>query len=149
MSLYSFVLLAVLASPVLAQTPTVSLLIDLPGYSASGTLNIKSTLQSVTARKGTFHFGSTYDQNYSDAPWSSNIYNTYFSHVVAENSCKWQSTEPSRGTSSLSGCQYVQSFATSKSVSFRGHNTFWHAQLPVRTCPAHSVKHFAHSHIFF
>jgi endo-1,4-beta-xylanase len=50
---------------------------------------------------------------------------TFFNHVVAENSCKWDATEPSRGTSSLSGCQGVQSFATKNGATFRGHNTFW------------------------
>jgi endo-1,4-beta-xylanase len=55
---------------------------------------------------------------------------TYFNHIVAENSCKWQGTEPSRGTSDLSGCLAVQSYATANGCSFRGHNTFWHSQTP-------------------
>jgi endo-1,4-beta-xylanase len=138
MSLASFVLLAVVASPAFAQTPTVSLLIDLAGYSSSGTLNLKSTLQSVSARKGaSFHFGSTYEASYTETAWMNNIYSTFFNHMVAENSCKWASSEPSRGTSSLSACQAVQSFAASTGNSFRGHNTFWHNQLPVgfRTAP--------------
>jgi endo-1,4-beta-xylanase len=134
MSLASFVLLAVLASPALAQTPTVSLLIDLSGYASSGTLNIKSTLSQVAARKGEFHFGSTYDTSYpsSEASWVSDKYNTFFNHIVAENGCKWDATEPSRGTASLNGCKGVQSYAASHGDSFRGHNTFWHAQTPVR-----------------
>jgi hypothetical protein len=134
MSLASFVLLAVLASPALAATPTVSLLIDLAGYQSSGTLNIKSTLSQVASRKGQFHFGSTYETYYpsSEASFASNLYSTFFNHVVAENSCKWSSTEPSRGTSSLGGCQSVQSYAAAHGDTFRGHNTFWHAQTPVR-----------------
>jgi endo-1,4-beta-xylanase len=72
-SLTGFVLLAVLASPALAQTPTVSLLID-KGYPSSGTLNIKSTLKQVSTRKGAaFHFGSTYETAYPQA-WTKNIY---------------------------------------------------------------------------
>ncbi|KAJ7096565.1 glycoside hydrolase superfamily [Mycena belliarum] len=59
-----------------------------------------------------------------------NVYNTFFNHMVAENGCKWQSTEPSRGTSSLTACLGVQSYATARGASFRGHNTFWHSQLP-------------------
>jgi endo-1,4-beta-xylanase len=58
------------------------------------------------------------------------VYRTFFNHVVAENSCKWSGTEPSRGTSSLSGCKAVQSFAIKNGATFRGHNTFWHAQTP-------------------
>ncbi|KAJ6554861.1 glycoside hydrolase superfamily, partial [Mycena capillaripes] len=53
-----------------------------------------------------------------------------FNHIVAENGCKWQSTEPSRGTSSLTQCLGVQSYAVARNASFRGHNTFWHQQLP-------------------
>jgi endo-1,4-beta-xylanase len=132
MSLASFVLLAVLASPALAQSPTVSLLIDLPGYASSGTLNIKSTLSSVSTRKGAaFHFGSTYEPSYGSTSFVSNLFTNFFNHAVAENSCKWDATEPSRGTSSLGNCKAVQSYAASHGDSFRGHNTFWHSQLPV------------------
>jgi endo-1,4-beta-xylanase len=133
-SLASFVLLAVLAGPTLAQTPTVSLLID-NGYPSTGTLSLRSVLASVATRKGqTFHFGSTWDTSYSsaEASWMTNVYNTFFNHIVAENGCKWQSTEPSRGTSSLTQCLGVQSYAVARNASFRGHNTFWHQQLPVR-----------------
>jgi endo-1,4-beta-xylanase len=135
MSFASFVLLAVLASPALAQSPTVSLLIDQAGYASSGTISLHSTLQQVASRKGgAFHFGSTYDTSYpsSEASWTTNIYNTFFNHMVAENGCKWQSTEPSRGTSSLGACQGVQTYAAARGDTFRGHNTFWHSQLPVR-----------------
>ncbi|KAJ7926273.1 glycoside hydrolase superfamily [Mycena leptocephala] len=131
-SLASFVLLAVLAGPTLAQTPTVSLLID-NGYPSTGTLSLRSVLASVATRKGqTFHFGSTWDTSYSsaEASWMTNVYNTFFNHIVAENGCKWQSTEPSRGTSSLTQCLGVQSYAVARNASFRGHNTFWHQQLP-------------------
>jgi hypothetical protein len=132
MSLTAFVLLAVLASPALAQAPTVSLLIDLPGFASNGTLNLRSTLSAVSTRKGqAFHFGSTYETYYQDASYHANLYNTFFNHMVAENSCKWQSTEPSPNVTSLTGCKAVQSFATSHGDSFRGHNTFWHAQTPV------------------
>jgi endo-1,4-beta-xylanase len=71
--LTGFVLLALLASPALAQTPTVSLLID-GAYPASGTLNIKSVLKQVSARKGAaFHFGSTYESFYPGT-WTKNAY---------------------------------------------------------------------------
>lgn len=127
----SFVVLSVLAAPVLSQT-AVSLLVDFAGYQSSGTLNLRSTLQSVSARKGApFMFGSTYDTYDSDQSFYSNVFSTFFNHVVAENGCKWDATEPSRGTSSLTECQGVQSFAAKNGNSFRGHNTFWHSQTPV------------------
>jgi endo-1,4-beta-xylanase len=73
-SLYGFVLLAVLASPALAQTPTVSLLID-NGYPSTGTLNLRSVLSQVaTLKGGAFHFGSTYDTYYTETSWMNNIF---------------------------------------------------------------------------
>jgi endo-1,4-beta-xylanase len=79
-SLAGFILLAVLASPALAQTPTVSLLID-HDYPSSGTLNIKSVLKEVSTRKGApFHFGSTYETSYPSA-WTKNIYQSVASHL--------------------------------------------------------------------
>lgn len=130
--LQALVVLSVLAAPVLSQ-PAVSLLIDFAGYQSTGSLNLRSTLQQVAARKGsTFHFGSTYDTYDSDASFLSSVFSTYFNHVVAENGCKWDATEPTRGTSDLTECQAVQSFATKNGATFRGHNTFWHSQTPVR-----------------
>lgn len=129
-TLTSLAVLSVLVSPALAA-PTVSLLID-NGYASSGTLNIKTVLQNVSTRKGsTFHFGSTYDTYAPNQSWAAGVFNTFFNHIVAENGCKWDATEPSRGTSSLSGCQGVQSFGATYGDSFRGHNTFWHSQTPV------------------
>jgi endo-1,4-beta-xylanase len=129
--LSSLALLAAVASPALAQ-PAVSLLTDLSGYAKTGTINLKSTLAAVSTRKGaSFHFGSTYDTYDSDASFLQSVFSTFFNHLVAENGCKWDATEPSRGTSSLTSCQGAQSFAASSGISFRGHNTFWHSQTPV------------------
>lgn len=129
-ALASFLFLAAIASPSLA-VPTVSLLID-NGYASTGTLSIKTVLQNVSTKKGqAFHFGSTYDTYDANAAWTATIFETFFNHVVAENSCKWDSTETSEGVSTLTSCEGVQSYATEYSNSFRGHNTFWHSQLPV------------------
>ena len=122
---------AALASPALA-VPTVSLLID-HGYASSGTLNIKSVLSAVSSRKGsTFHFGSTYDTYTAAQSFQTSVFQTFFNHVVAENGCKWDATEPTQGNSVLTSCTGVQNFANSMGHTFRGHNTFWHEQLPVR-----------------
>lgn len=127
--LASLLILAALASPSLA-VPTVSLLID-NGYASSGTLSIKSVLSNVSTRKGsTFHFGSTYDTYTAAQSFQQSVFNTFFNHIVAENGCKWDATEPTRGTSTLTECQAVQSFGSTYGTTFRGHNTFWHSQLP-------------------
>ncbi|KZV77385.1 carbohydrate-binding module family 1 protein [Peniophora sp. CONT] len=128
-SLSSFVLLAVIAAHALA-VPTVDLLID-HGYATSGDIDLRTVLAAVTTRKGqTFHFGSTYNTNDADAGFTADVFSAFFNHAVAENECKWDATEPSPGTSDLKECQIVQSFAAGTNASFRGHNTFWHSQLP-------------------
>lgn len=142
--LKSFVILSVLAAPALSQT-AVSLLVDFAGYQSSGTLNLRSTLQNVSSRKGSpFMFGSSYDTYLSNQGFYQNVHSTFFNHVVAENGCKWDATEPSRGTSSLGECQSVQSFASKNGESFRGHNTFWHAQTPVSNFDSYSSKFNSH-----
>ena len=130
LQLKTLVTLAVLAAPSFA-VPTVDLLID-NGYPTSGSLNLRSVLGDVATRKGqTFHFGSTYDTYDSDASWLQTAFSTVFNHLVAENGCKWDATEPTRGNSDLTSCLGAQSFAFANGASFRGHNTFWHSQLPV------------------
>ena len=58
--------------------------------------------------------------------------------MVAEDGCKWYATEPDPGKPSLADCRPVQEYAEQHGNSFRGHNTFWHQELPVRatfSCP--------------
>ncbi|KAF8206844.1 glycoside hydrolase superfamily [Mycena galopus ATCC 62051] len=124
----SFVALAIFAAGARAQ-PAVSLLID-HGYPSTGTLNLVSTLAQVTAKKGTFHFGSTFDTYEADQSWFTSAFSTFYRHVVSENGCKWDATEPTQGVSDLGECIASQSFATQNGNTFRGHNTFWHSQTP-------------------
>jgi endo-1,4-beta-xylanase len=83
--LSSFVALAIFASVARAQ-PAVSLLID-HGFPSTGTLNLNTVLAAVQAKKGTFHFGSTYDTFDADQSWFDGVFSTYYRHVVAENGC--------------------------------------------------------------
>jgi len=127
--LASFVALAIFASVARAQ-PAVSLLID-NGYPSTGSLNIASVLTQVSAKKGqAFHFGSTYDSYDADQSWFTSVFTTFYKHVVSENGCKWDATEPTQGVSDLTECLECQSFATANGNTFRGHNTFWHEQTP-------------------
>ena len=129
--LASIVSLAVLAASTLA-VPTVDLLID-HGAQNSGSIDLRTTLAGVSQRKGqTFHFGSTFDVNGPNQAFVNDVFGIFFNHVVAENGCKWDATEPTQGNSVLTSCTGVQNFANSMGHTFRGHNTFWHEQLPVR-----------------
>ncbi|KAJ7620786.1 glycoside hydrolase superfamily [Mycena rosella] len=126
--LASFMALAIFASVARAQ-PAVSLLID-HGYPSTGSLNLGPVLAQVAAKKGTFHFGSTYDTYEADQSWSTSVFTTFYKHVVSENGCKWDATEPTQGVSDLTECLACQQFATTNGNTFRGHNTFWHSQTP-------------------
>ncbi|KAJ6452474.1 glycoside hydrolase superfamily [Mycena sanguinolenta] len=126
--LASFVALAIFAAVARGQ-PAVSLLID-NGYPSTGSINLVPILADVVAKKGTFHFGSTYDTYEADQAWSTSTFGTFYRHVVSENGCKWDATEPTQGVSDLTECLACQSFATENGNTFRGHNTFWHEQTP-------------------
>ncbi|KAJ7491727.1 glycoside hydrolase superfamily [Mycena galericulata] len=127
--LASFVALAMFAAVARAQ-PAVSLLID-NGYASTGAINLAPILTQVSAKKGSaFHFGSTYDTYEADQAWFDTTFATFYKHVVSENGCKWDATEPTQGVSDLTECLATQSFATSNGNTFRGHNTFWHSQTP-------------------
>ncbi|KAJ7016259.1 glycoside hydrolase superfamily [Mycena alexandri] len=106
----SLVALATFVSVARAQ-PAVDLLID-HGFPSTGTLNLNTVLAAVTAKKGTFHFGSTYDTFNADQSWFDSVFSTFYRHVVAENGCKWDAPEPSQGVKSLTECLGAQSFAT-------------------------------------
>ncbi|KAJ7783946.1 glycoside hydrolase superfamily [Mycena maculata] len=127
--LSAFVALAIFAAVARSQ-PAVSLLID-NGYPSTGSIDLTTVLADVSTKKGqTFHFGSTYDTYDADQSWFDTAFATFYHHVVSENGCKWDATEPTQGVSDLTECLATQSFATTYDNSFRGHNTFWHEQTP-------------------
>lgn len=114
--------------------PKVDLLID-HGFQKSGPIDLRlrnGVLDAVSKRKGqTFHFGSTLNTTRSHIEWTSEKFSTFWHHMVAEDGCKWYATEPSPGKPSLADCRPVQEYAEEHGNSFRGHNTFWHQELPV------------------
>ncbi|VDB90883.1 unnamed protein product [Peniophora sp. CBMAI 1063] len=122
----------VLSSTLALAAPQVDLLID-HGFQHTGPINLKQSgvLSRVSARKGQpFHFGSTLNTTRSHVAWTSEVFSTFWGHMVAEDGCKWYATEPDPGRPSLADCRPVQEYAEQHGNSFRGHNTFWHQELP-------------------
>ncbi|KZO99283.1 glycoside hydrolase family 10 protein [Calocera viscosa TUFC12733] len=125
--------LTAFASLAAAQTPNVSLLIDQPYYyDLTQSLDIRALLPYVSLRKGAaFQWGSTYSYPAAtEANWTSEKFSTFWNHIVAGNDCKWYATEPERQDFTLSACEGVSQYAAAHYATFRGHNTFWHNQLP-------------------
>ncbi|KAJ7285656.1 glycoside hydrolase superfamily [Mycena rebaudengoi] len=116
-------------------TPNVSLLTDLPQFQKVHKMTTHSVLKMINDKKlkgSTFYLGSTLaDLSLLRNPdWTSDRFEDTWNLAVAENNCKWFSTEPGNGVFNLTACQSLRDFAVKRGVPFRGHNTLWHNQRP-------------------
>ncbi|KAJ7584760.1 glycoside hydrolase superfamily [Mycena floridula] len=117
-----------------SSTPTVSLLTDLPRFQGTNKANIRSVLKTINGKKlkgNTFYFGSTL-ADLSVAPqnaeWTSARFEDTWNLAVAENNCKWFSTEPvANGVFNLTACESLRDYAFERGIAFRG---LWHSQRP-------------------
>jgi len=86
---------------------------------------------ALRAVSGSRYFGTAVDEPQLDldATYSA-ILGSQFSSVTAENSMKWTSTEPTKGTFDWSMADKFVAFAQAHGQKIHGHNLVWHNQLP-------------------
>lgn len=92
--------------------------------------SVSAALDAKIKAKGKKYYGNIIDGNTINTAQVTNILNSEFGAVTAENSWKWDATEPNRGQFNWGNADAVANWATSRGKLIRGHTLVWHSQLP-------------------
>jgi endo-1,4-beta-xylanase len=92
--------------------------------------SVQAALDAKIKAKGKTYYGNIIDQNTMNVGQVTNILNSEFGAITAENSMKWDATEPNRGQFNWGNADAVVNWATSRGKLVRGHTLVWHSQLP-------------------
>jgi endo-1,4-beta-xylanase len=100
--------------------------------SAAPAVESRQASQSVDKlfkAKGKHYFGTCTDQGRLGSGKNAAIIEANFGQVTPENSMKWESLNPSKGTYSWGQADYLVNWATERNKTIRGHTFVWHSQL--------------------
>ncbi|MFM9373168.1 endo-1,4-beta-xylanase [Streptomyces sp. Da 82-17] len=87
------------------------------------------TLGGSAAQSGRYFGAAVAEQHLGEAGYESTL-NREFSSVVAENSMKWDATEPAPNQFNFSAGDRLVAYAQQRGKTVRGHTLVWHAQQP-------------------
>jgi endo-1,4-beta-xylanase len=94
------------------------------------TIAQKSGLHASIKSKGKKYFGTCADRSLLQNSQNAAVITAEFGQLTAENSMKWDATEPQRGTFRFDNSDFLVNWAVNRSMLVRGHTTVWHSQLP-------------------
>ncbi|KAK3305263.1 glycoside hydrolase family 10 protein [Chaetomium strumarium] len=99
---------------------------------AAPALDTRQAAQSIDQlfkAKGKLYYGTCTDQGRLTSGKNAAIIQANFGQVTPENSMKWQSINPNRGSYSWGQADYLVNWATQNNKTIRGHTFVWHSQL--------------------
>ncbi|KAI5800416.1 family 10 glycosyl hydrolase, partial [Peziza echinospora] len=91
---------------------------------------VAGSLHAKIVAKGKQYFGTCADAGLIANAQNAQILKDEFGQLTPENSMKWDSLEPSKGTFNFANADKLVAFAQENNKLVRGHTLVWHSQLP-------------------